>query len=486
MAGETNPGNPEILLNSFTSFTSYFSYGNLFVFGHIRDFIDYLLCKKIESRKKGYKELTKGFDAFYRRRLYDRIHTCWNRPICSNAGPKIEVMKRQGKTKSDVTGEIHEAINISSYNYLGFATPGGVLESTVLDTVNCFGISTTSAMNVAGRTRIHADLENIVSDFLDVEDSMIFGMGWATNVTGIPTLIGSGCLVISDSLNHNSIVTGCRASGAKTQVFKHNNFHDLEKKISKAIRNGQPRTRISWKKILIIIEGIYSMEGEISPLSEIISIKKKYKCYLFLDEAHSVGAMGKSGKGLCDYSSVSTKDVDILMGTFTKSFGAIGGYIAGKSSLIHYLRQNCASQHFSAGLSPVCAKQTIGALELIMGRTHGRLGLDKIDTLHVNSNWLRGELKKDGFVVLGETNSGSAVIPVIIGDPGKLQYVSQTCFKEGLAIVVVGFPATPLLLARVRFCLSASLTRKDIKRILEIFKKVGRKAHIRYNSCFIG
>merc|ERR1712166_1722919 len=134
-------------------------------------------------------------------------------------------------------------------------------------------------------------------------------------------------------------------------------------------------------------------------------------------------------------------DVDILMGTFTKSFGAIGGYIAGKNSLIHYLRQNCSSQHFSTGLSPICASQTIGALQLIMGKTHGTLGLEKIDTLHVNINWLRGELKKDGFVVLGETNSGSAVIP-----------------------------ATPLLLARVRFCLSASLTRKDIKRILEIFK----------------
>lgn len=136
------------------------------------------------------------------------------------------------------------------------------------------------------------------------------------------------------------------------------------------------------------------MEGEISPLSEIISIKKKYKCYLFLDEAHSVGAMGKSGRGLCDYSGVKTKDVDILMGTFTKSFGAIGGYIAGKKSLVHYLRQNCASQHFSAGLSPVCARQTISALELIMGKTHGKFGIEKIDTLHVNSNWLRTELKK--------------------------------------------------------------------------------------------
>merc|ERR1712224_102619 len=165
------------------------------------------------------------------------------------------------------------------------------------------------------------------------------------------------------------------------------------------------------------------------------------------------------------------------MGTFTKSFGAIGGYIAGKRSLINYLRQYCTSQLFSSGLSPVCVCQCLGALRIIMGKEQGLLGQKKIQTLHENSNWFRKELKKDGFIVLGENNSGSAVIPVIIGDPGKLEYVSLSCLNEGLAIVVVGFPATPVLSSRVRFCLSASLTRKDLEKALKIFKKVGRSAH---------
>lgn len=477
----------EEILGWFTSLTALFGYSNLFIFGHFRDFIDYLLCKKIgDNPKPGYQKLNQGFDAFYRRRLYDRIHTAWNRPICSNAGPQLEVMLRKGKTKRDTTGKIQKAINLSSYNYLGFATPGGPIERPCIDTLQQFGVSTCSPLGAAGRTQLHTELENLVAEFLNVEEAMLFGMGWATNVSAIPSLVEKGCLVISDALNHNSIVVGCRASGAKTKVFMHNDMKDLERIIKIAIRDGQPRTHLKWKKILIVVEGIYSMEGEICPLPQIVAIKKKYKCYLFLDEAHSIGAMGKKGRGICDHMGVNTNDVDILMGTFTKSFGAIGGYVAGKSSMINYLRYSCASQHFSSGLSPVCVRQCLGALKMIMGKEYGKLGEEKIQTLHENANWLRSELKKDGFIVLGETNSGSAVIPVIIGDPGKLNYVSQTCLNEGLAIVVVGFPATPILSSRVRFCLSASLSRKDLEKALKIFKKVGRSAHIRYNAWFMG
>ena len=136
-------------------------------------------------------------------------------------------------------------------------------------------------------------------------------------------------MIISDSINHNSIVTGARASGAKIKTFPHDDMAAVEKIVRKAIISGQPRTHRPWKKILIIVEGVYSMEGEVCDLAKVVEIKKKYKCYLYLDEAHSIGAVGKSGRGVCEYSGVDTNDIDILMGTFTKSFGAIGGYIAG-------------------------------------------------------------------------------------------------------------------------------------------------------------
>jgi len=220
------------------------------------------------------------------------------------------------------------------------------------------------------------------------------------------------------------------------------------------------------------------MEGQTCPLKEFVEIKKKYKCYLYVDEAHSIGGLGKSGRGICEHTGVDTRDVDILMGTFTKSFGAIGGYVAGNKKLVTHLRHTCASQHFSAGLSPVCVSQILGAFKIIMGRQAGDLGRRKIQQLHDNSNWFRDTLRKRGLAVLGDEDS--AIIPVIIGHPAKIAYISRECLKAGLAVVVVGFPATPLLSSRVRFCISASHTRKDLKEVLEKFVAIATKARMLY------
>lgn len=160
-------------------------------------------------------------------------------------------------------------------------------------------------------------------------------MGFATNSLNLPAILSPGCLVVSDEKNHASIILGLRLSGATIRVFKHNDMVDLEKVLKNAIFNGQPKTKAPWKKILIIVEGVFSMEGSIVKLPEVIALKKKYKAYMYLDEAHSVGAMGPNGGGVVDYFGVNPNDIDILMGTFTKSFGSSGGYIAGsKVSII--------------------------------------------------------------------------------------------------------------------------------------------------------
>jgi len=471
---------PDEYIGWFPSLTIYFSYGILFVMGTIRDFFCRLTFQPLAETKTkvGYKPLTGGFDGFFRRRMYNRIHDCWGRPINSNAGPKIDVMERKEDSVRETTGKTQNAVNLGSYNYLGFATPGGPTEKTVLDNLKKFGVSCTSPLGNAGHTALHEELEALVAQFLDVEDAMIFGMGWATNATAIPALVGKGCLIFSDSLNHNSIAAGCRASGAKIRVFKHNDHLDLEEKIKFALAEGQARTHLRWKKILVIVEGIYSMEGETCNLQKIVEIVKKYKCYIYVDEAHSIGALGPNGRGICEQEGVDTKDIDILMGTFTKSFGAIGGYIAGKKELISYMRANCASQHYSCSLSPACVAQILGAFKLIMGLDGTNLGKQKIKALHDNSNWFRAELQKYGLIALGSKDS--AIVPVIIGHPAKISYVSRECLKLGLAVVVVGFPATPLLSARVRFCISASHTRKGLEDVMKKFKEVCSNAHIRY------
>jgi len=222
------------------------------------------------------------------------------------------------------------------------------------------------------------------------------------------------------------------------------------------------------------------MEGEVCDLAAVVEIKKKYKCYLYLDEAHSIGAVGATGRGVCEYAGVDTKDIDIMMGTFTKSFGAIGGYIAGKKSLIEPIRHICASQMFSAGLSPPCVAQVISAFQVIDSEE----GKGRIKQLHDNSDLMRRELTNAGLYVIGDY--GSAVIPMLICQPGKIAYCSRLLFERGIAVVVVGFPAVPILFARIRFCISANHTTEQITEAVKQIKEVASVTHLFYRQKLMG
>lgn len=215
------------------------------------------------------------------------------------------------------------------------------------------GLALCSSRVELGNTQLHNDLEKLTARYLGVEDAIVFGMGFATNSLNLPSLLSPGCLVVSDEKNHASIILGIRLSGATTKVFKHNNMKDLERVLRTNVVNGNNKNGGKpWRKIMIIVEGVFSMEGSIVRLPEIIALKKKYKAYLYLDEAHSIGAMGPNGGGAVDYFGVNPNDVDILMGTFTKSFGSAGGYIAGSKvdlkniCKFYYLKFNFRSCHF--------------------------------------------------------------------------------------------------------------------------------------------
>ena len=200
---------------------------------------------------------------------------------------------------------------------------------------------------------------------------MVLNMGFNTNATTIPALVGAGDLIISDQLNHTSIVNGARASGASIRTFRHNDTNHLDKILREAIIMGQPRTRRPWKKIMVLFEGIYSMEGEYCDLRNIVRVAKKYGAYTYLDEAHSIGAMGPTGRGCTEYTGVDPKDIDIMMGTFTKSFGGMGGYIAADKDVISFLRQKCAGSSYHNSLSPVVCQQIISSLKVRMCRSLG-------------------------------------------------------------------------------------------------------------------
>jgi len=431
----------------------------------------------------GFSKLYQTYAPFFTRNMYSRERRCWNSPICSVPGRLVDLMVREsdGRPGWDVSMKVTKKVqkatlNLSSYNYLGFADTDGACADDAVKYIQNSSYAPASSEKELGRSTIHKKFETRIAEFLAVEDAMIFGMGFATNSMNIPRLVDKKSLIISDENNHSSIVTGCRLSGATIRVFKHNNMESLEHVLKRAILYGNPkRANRAFNKILIIIEGIYSMEGTICNLPEIVSLKEKYKAYLYLDEAHSIGALGKHGRGVCDYFNIDAKRVDIMMGTFTKSFGAAGGYIAGSSKIISHLRQKGHGACYANTMPPPVVGQAMKALDII---DYDKFGNEKINQLADNARYFRFKLKKMGYYVYGHDDS--PVVPMLICDISKLTAFYDLAKLYGLCVVVVALPATPLAQGRCRFCLSASHSRDDMDRALKIINIIGEELSIKY------
>uniref|UniRef100_A0AAA9SRY6 Serine palmitoyltransferase long chain base subunit 3 n=1 Tax=Bos taurus TaxID=9913 RepID=A0AAA9SRY6_BOVIN len=355
---------------------TYLGYGIGTLFGYLRDFLRNSGIEKCNAavereEQKDFVPLYQNFENFYIRNIYMRIRDNWNRPICSAPGAVFDVMERVTDDYNwtfRFTGRIiKDVINMGSYNFLGLAAKYDESMRTVKEVIETYGLGVGSTRQEMGTLDKHKELEDLVAKFLNVEAAMVFGMGFATNSMNIPALVGKGCLILSDELNHASLVLGARLSGATIRIFKHNNVQSLEKLLRDAVIYGQPRTRRAWRKILILVEGIYSMEGSIVHLPDIVALKKKYKAYLYMDEAHSIGSVGPTGRGVVEFFGLDPRDIDVYMGTFTKSFGAAGGYIAGRKDLVDYLRTHSHSAAYGTSMSPPVAEQIIRVMKLIMG-----------------------------------------------------------------------------------------------------------------------
>ncbi|XP_035518858.1 serine palmitoyltransferase 3 [Morone saxatilis] len=464
----------------YVAVMTYLGFGIVTLFGYFRDFLRAVGLEKCHlarerDEQKDFVPLYQDFENFYTRNLYMRVRDNWNRPICSLPGPVFDLMERVSDDYNwtfRLTGRtLHNVINVGSYNYLGFAENNADFLKTVADKTRDYGVGVCSTRQEMGNLGIHEELEQLVAKFLGVESSMTFGMGFATNSMNIPAIVGKGCLILSDELNHTSLILGARLSGATIRVFKHNNMHSLEKMLSEAVCSGQPRTHRPWKKILIMVEGIYSMEGSVVRLPEIIALKKKYKAYLYLDEAHSIGAVGASGRGVTELFDVNPADVDVMMGTFTKSFGAAGGYIAGKKELVDYLRSHSHSAVYASAMSPPVTEQIIRAMKCIMGKDGSTEGIRRVRQLAENTRYFRARLKEMGFIIYG--NDDSPVVPILLYMPGKVVAFAREMLERKIGVVVVGFPATPITEARARFCLSAAHTRAMLDQVLHHLNELG-------------
>ncbi len=474
------------------SVAGYVSYVFLFVVGKVREFIwgqgplNHGGANKANADPEGYAPLYASFESFYTRNVYRRLKDVFNRPIRSVPGAKVRLAQRKSHdnfwtwkmTPAEEEEQELNCINLASYNYLGYAESSGPRTEAAIKAVAERGLAPCSPRLETGTLSAHKRLESDLSAFLGVDDAMVVGMGFATNALSLPALVRKGCLVLSDEKNHASLILGLRLSGATVMVFKHNNVDNLEKILRKAVIQGHPRTRRPWKKILIVVEGVYSMEGTIVKLPEILAIKNKYGAYLYLDEAHSIGAMGPNGRGVVDHFGLNPKDIDIMMGTFTKSFGASGGYIAGSKPLIDFLRRQSHASAYPASMSAPVVAQIDAALRSLSDPE----GQSRVKRLARNASYFRRRLQQMGCIVYGD--DASPVVPVMLYMPAKISAAVNGLWSRGVAGIAVGFPATNMAEERIRFCISASHTEAMLDEALEAIDAVATEYNFKHSRRF--
>lgn len=466
--------------------STYFGWILLIIIGHIRDWFSKILDDPKARHLKeynGYAPLTSDFDSFYTRRLKHRLDDCFNRPTTGVPGRYLTYLERYTPDFFHTylpTGRKIQCLNLASYNYLGFAQSVGQCIDAAEEAIHHYGVIAGGTRVTGGTSDAHVVSDKVVADFVGKEDAVIYSQGYSTNAVIFSSLVDKDCLVISDELNHASIRFGVRMSGAAIKVFKHNDMKKLEKLLRQQISGGKPRTHRPWKKILVVVEGLYSMEGTICDLPNLLKLKEKYKFYLFVDEAHSIGAMGPRGRGVCDYFGINSEKVDILMGTLTKSFGAAGGYVAADRAVIEKIKCTGMGSMYSENSAPPVLAQINSSLKTITGEVRPGEGEERLQRLAFNSRYLRLGLKRLGFNVCGLDDS--PIVPMMLYNVPRLPAFSRWLLERGIAVVVVGYPATPLASARVRFCVSASLTKEDLDRLLYAVDEIGTRIRVKMST----
>ncbi|KPM74933.1 aminotransferase class I/II-fold pyridoxal phosphate-dependent enzyme [Cobetia sp. UCD-24C] len=348
--------------------------------------------------------------------------------------------------------EGRELVNFASYNYLDYSRHPEVVKAAA-DAAAHYGTSVSASRAVSGERPIHQQLEAAVARTYDVEDAVVFVSGHATNVSTLGYLLGPKDLILHDEWIHNSSLVGAQLSGARRMPFAHNDPDALE-----ALLRAQ---RGKFERVLIVTEGLYSMDGDVPDLPRLIALKQKYRCWLMVDEAHSFGVLGERGLGLREHYDIAARDVDIWMGTMSKTLSGCGGYIAGCKELVSMLRYFAPGFLYSVGMPAQVAAPSLKILELLQGDD----ARQRIARLHAVSGYFLTRARALGLDV-GDS-LGVAVVPVILGSSLVAARLSNQLFEAGFNVQPILHPAVPEKSARLRFFLSCEHTEAQVDAVLD-------------------
>ncbi|HYD53817.1 MAG TPA: aminotransferase class I/II-fold pyridoxal phosphate-dependent enzyme, partial [Gemmatimonadaceae bacterium] len=350
-----------------------------------------------------------------------------------------------------------ELVSFGSYNYLGLAGHPAVIEAAV-EATRRLGTSVSASRLISGERALHRDLERELADFVGVEDALGFVSGHATNVSVIPRLVGEGDLVVADALAHDSIVQGARLSGARRLVFPHNDWAALDAMLRDL--------RASYRRALVVIEGVYSADGDIPDLARFVEVKQRHAALLMVDEAHSLGVLGATGRGILEHAGIAASAVDVHMGTLSKALASCGGYVGGPARLVRYLRYTAPGFVFSVGLTPASAAAALTALRVL------RAEPSRVTRLRENAARFL-ELARAAGADTG-ASGGTPVVPAIVGDSLRAVRVAQRLAEAGVSAPPMVAPAVPERQARLRFFVTSEHEPAQLEHAAEALGRVLR------------
>jgi glycine C-acetyltransferase len=355
-------------------------------------------------------------------------------------------------------------INLASNNYLGLTTHPKLREAA-LEATRKYGVGSGAVRTIAGTMKIHMELEEKIARFKNVEACVVFQSGFAANAGTVSAILGKDDFIISDELNHASIIDGARLSRAKIKVFRHKDLAHAEE-LLKEVQN-EPGHK------LLITDGVFSMDGDIGPLPGLCDLAEKYGAIMMVDDAHASGVLGRNGRGTIDHFNVHGR-VDVQVGTLSKAVGALGGYVCGSKDLIDFLYHRARPFLFSTSHPPSVAATCIAAFDVLEQEP------ELMDKLWGNTRFFKKELGLLGFNIGGATTPASEtpITPVIVGEGRLAMDFSRELFKEGVFATGIAFPTVPEGKARIRTIMSATHTKDQLSRALEVLKKVGKKMGI--------
>ena len=367
----------------------------------------------------------------------------------------------QGASEPVTKVDGRDVLVLCANNYLGLATHPK-LKQAASEAIEKYGVGSGAVRAISGNMDVHVELEERLAKFKGAEASLTYPTGFMANSGLIPQLVGKEDLIISDELNHGSIIDGVRLSRAERTVYRHNDMENLAEKLEEAEKKG-------YRRILVITDGVFSMDGDIAPLDQVAKHGSKHGAMIYVDDAHGEGVLGKKGRGVVSHFDLTHHDVHVEMGTFSKAYGTIGGHISGSDSLVKFAYNKSRTWLLSSSHPPAVAAATIAAIDVLENEPQ------HVENLWKNTNYFKKAVEDLGF---NTGKSQTPIIPIIVGESHKAKALADRLYVDGVFVVPIVFPMVARELSRIRAQMHAKLTTEQLDSVIGKIEKIGRDLEI--------